>query len=419
MDSELVTSFSRKTNAKAFCVYAFGQEKQLLKIQDSIYPVLLAACCNPKNRPLVIPQMPKGFIRRMKWLRGLYKNFSEVDAQLTALKNYQPQNTVQLKNILHSYYNLSRVQLGNLNAYQNLKDVHCLWRVALFIIHCIRRLFRYNTKPKMTYASFNEFVHSIHAVVGGFKLENKTYEIRSRVYPQANMVDSLRSTCTGLSHMLMRLNNDKKLERELINPNHMHLAFHDIFFEIKKTTEKYKKKRGSFQIGKPILSYEKKESKTLMKVKISFSPAFSSPISRRAIDEKLMQVMMEILQQNPSIETIRIDGDDISPFNHAVLAAGGFKEMTTSDRQGVENTILSTLFDTRQTEADPHVYPIYTHPDARFVKAEIQKDSMSTPNVYFNGSEATTWEAIIAANRILHHTGDFIPEWTRSMDIQE
>lgn len=433
-----LTTFIPKERA----VFTFGQEKRASRLTDSVYSDLLNSCVNPMNQPTTIPELPKGFWKRVKWLRGLYKTFGETDVQLNALKNYQPQNAIQLKNLLQAYFNLSKKQLCNLNAYQDLKDVNILWRTALGVLNYIyiRSVFKLNSVPKMECDAFERFCESTYAVVGNFTLKQKrddgflgyvkeNYEVRAKVFAR-----NIRKT-TASDNLLNSLRQIEETYRDRIDPKRMAFEFNngDAYFGIFKSNSPANtdiRTEPTFQVR--IQGYDVTKNNTY-----DYDPLDCEQSSPRRevrddkrilnvfvlgeygmngtfpLKEKLLQIMIEIMFQNKceKIEISSMGMDD------NILATSGFEERP--DTGSFEN-ILYNIFQTRLEKGNSRFYPqVAAVVGGGVATIEFHSKNLSLPMVHFNAtsrSDATTWERIIVESPILHDTGGYIPKyWCKSV----
>lgn len=361
--ARLAAMFGERQDAKAaFCVYMFGKEKNVTQLQDTVFSALIASCCDPHTQSTNISSPPMGFWERVEWLKGLYKMFREVDSQLTALKNYQPQNAIQLKNLFQVYYNVSKKQLCNLNAYQVLRKTNLFWRITLDCINYTRRVLGLNSTPKLTYEVFQNFVRSTYAIVGKFTLGDKNYEVQACVRPYKQEPEGDAAIDIAKMQFAWALQGQtifKITEKEPSITKQDIFDYHHFLVKIGR----YAKNDRMF-VSEGNSSTIKAIDAT--RVLLIETDTCYTKYQNESLDEKLNQIMLEVMRQNERIEKIKI-------MNHR-------------ENAGVE----------------------------------IRHDNLGKLVVLNPYGNPITWKAPNATKPILHATGGYIPEyWSTPPVIQE
>lgn len=273
------------------CQLVFGTLKPLESIpSDSVYPLLLQFCHDQSalprvSRPLFTQQKPVYLADRLHCLGSTEtsngsvfdptNHFAKLRGYLAFLKNYQPQNPIQLKNWLDTYSNLenfyeTQCQQAQESIKKEYDECWALTQSMYSLSTYIPFLNYFATSSRSDISHYERFwavAGKIYAVAGHFD----RYEVRA--FADSNKASILG----GLTHFAIF---DASLAEDLLSSYHRCPGF---YVEIGRQQS----------ATKPIYSEEKPTNEALSDTKrvLKISPKWhKNPM----INQKIAQIMLEV-----------------------------------------------------------------------------------------------------------------------------
>lgn len=293
-EHELVNSFKQLT-AEQVCAHTFGQQRTPTSLlsDKATYARLLRSCYDSKIKPRAKLFMTYARIHQQvhcivkntaaKCAQPLHEELMNIQKQRAVLKNYQPQNAIQFKNLLHTLRNLQKLYIRYVELYQTQHGG------AYQKFQC-----KYSTLPPQTISrallnpavediAYLPLIRTTYAVVGRF-FSTQEYEVRAYH--------------TG--------NKDAQVEKTyfyIVPPHEKHqFVWHLCSFSV--------------SIGRPRAqdpSQQSVESSDYEAVyndprtlEVTLERAGKIDPHLNHLNQKLTQVMIEIMQQNQGISSINL-----------------------------------------------------------------------------------------------------------------
>lgn len=204
-ETALVNSFRQLTDQQ-LCSHYFGTLPTPLTTppDDESYATFLKFCHPSFTSRVPIPVItpfptPKGLWNRVKtswdtikWACGventvnstLDQALAKTTRQLNILKNYKPQNLIQLRNLHQTYFNLEKhyndhiISYGFFSLY-SYSRLRFITRLFLRFIKPFVQYYYSSVKDLQNSLTYEEMKKQSCAVVGGFIAENRRYEVRA------------------------------------------------------------------------------------------------------------------------------------------------------------------------------------------------------------------------------------------------
>lgn len=396
-----------------------------MEIPDSPFshmPYHTAVDAQPKNM-----LTPHGRWDRIKWLCGVENSvnttlssmFASIESQIEEVKNSKAQNFFELTSQFKKLPNLEatrRLFVDQLTIQEPLRNeqIATLGTIMQLFISCMSYLMhcrgvRYFF-PSVSAApihspstSLQTFLNSTYATVGGFTITK----------PDS---DNLKENVD--THYEVRMYINLKKGTSDFNSIDFFITSPNTPCEIVKDDNPY----HVFSIDLPITTLSQNSlNPTYQTLEIYYQfkdqTAEKPSETPRLLDEKLTQIMIEILLKHSWLDALKVSASESDAI---VFAACGFHSQLineeyksgedsdsgddSDDNITSDTTMLNALSDLRNQRQNPYIYPSYEDYGERTM-------SITTIDSRRNSAHFRTWEEIIKTSPILSQKGGLLPRF--------
>lgn len=353
---------------------------------------------------------PASRLERWKWIAGLENELDRevqqnYDKQIELLEYTQATSIIQLKNQMIGFWHADRqikdyVKLKTNAAKGNLITKTFFVCLGFLLRLCYRPADSLYIGKKLEYRSKETF-----ATIGGFRHNNQNYDVvafhpladentQISIENQSTDFKSFAYTNIGIlkseepHHMAALYDHGHMvsmiLGRECVNPGR-------VFWIPGMSTE-----NDGWHVRLPV----HKNKRHLKTLGLKFRDGTDAPKgSDRPLDQRLTQIMIEMLEQNDGISLKAVAAESV------VLVAGGFKghcrekqmQALDSFRSDGRNNLFPPVLPKRLSCVDDEVW---------FDRADI-----SQPNVNYSREAPQTWSDRIKKESILKPGAGILPEY--------